>query len=363
MKILSNTVACSNDDGVFCYFGWPSVAYLPDGRLALAASGFRMRHVCPFGKGVICYSSDEGKSWTRPAPVIDTPLDDRDSGVVSFGKGRVIFTSFNNSIAAQRAWMERLGEDTPEQAASKAFTRAYIELLAARPDSERLLGSTYRISDDGGTVFGPVRLSPVTSPHGPMPTKDGGLMYIGRRFTANDSPDQGGRPYLECWRLGKDDAFEYLSSIPNIPNGEGGCYLSCEPHALELPDGRILVHIRVQGGCFTVYQSESSDGGRSFTAPRRLLEPNGGSPAHLLMHSSGALLSVYGYRNAPYGIRYMLSQDMGRTWMTDLVLTDEHATGDLGYPASVEISGGRILTVYYVNEGGASRIRQIVWEL
>ena len=120
---------------------------------------------------VICYSSDEGKSWTRPAPVIDTPLDDRDSGVVSFGKGRVIFTSFNNSIAAQRAWMERLGEDTPEQAASKAFTRAYIELLAARPDSERLLGSTYRISDDGGTVFGPVRLSPVTSPHGPMPTR------------------------------------------------------------------------------------------------------------------------------------------------------------------------------------------------
>ena len=362
MRMFSNTVVCANDDGIFNYFGWPSVTWLPDGRLALACSGFRMRHVCPFGKGVICYSSDEGKTWTRPAPVIDTPLDDRDSGA-SFGTGRVIFTSFNNSIKAQQAWMERLDEDTPERAASKAFTKAYLDLLSACPDSEKLLGSTYRISDDGGVAFGPVRLSPVTAPHGPTPMRDGNLLYIGRRFTANDSPDQGNMPYIECHRLGKDDEFEYMSSIPNIPNGEGGYYLSCEPHALELPNGTIIVHIRVQGGCFTVYQSESFDGGRSFTAPHRLLQPNGGSPAHLLMHSSGKLVSVYGYRNAPYGIRYMVSEDMGESWKTDLVLTDAHLTADLGYPASVELPGGRLLTVYYVNESGASRIRQIIWEL
>lgn len=46
---------------------------------------FRLRHVCPFGKGIICYSYDEGKTWTKPAVVIDTPLDDRDCGIVAYG--------------------------------------------------------------------------------------------------------------------------------------------------------------------------------------------------------------------------------------------------------------------------------------
>ena len=100
MKIIDKRVICSNPDSVFNYFGWPTVTRLPDGALAMAASGFRMRHICPFGKGVICYSFDEGMSWTRPAVVTDTPLDDRDSGIAAFGGNRAIFTSFNNSIAA-----------------------------------------------------------------------------------------------------------------------------------------------------------------------------------------------------------------------------------------------------------------------
>ena len=77
------------------YFGWPTVTRLPDGTLAMAASGFRLEHVCPFGKGVIAYSKDEGESWTHPAVVIDTPLDDRDCGLTCFGEGKVILTSFN----------------------------------------------------------------------------------------------------------------------------------------------------------------------------------------------------------------------------------------------------------------------------
>ncbi len=363
MKILEKRVIVSNPDSVFNYFGWPSVARLCDGNLALAASGFRMRHVCPFGKGVICYSYDEGKSWTRPAVVTDTPLDDRDSGIVSFGNGRAIFTSFNNSIDAQRNWMKKLSEDTPLSAASKAFTGAYLDYISALPESEKLLGSTYKLSEDGGYSFGKTLLSPVTSPHGPMPTPNGGLMYIGRRFSSNDSPEQGEEPYLMCCVLDENDVFRPVSYIENIPDDKGGYYLSCEPHALRLASGKIIVHIRVQRGCFTIYQSESTDGGRSFSKPRRLLAPFGGAPAHLIRHSSGAIISVYGYREAPYGIRYMLSYDEGESWTSDLVLDDSADSADLGYPASVELNDGRILTVYYQRQGGAPNIMQLVWEL
>lgn len=67
---------------------------------------FRLRHVCPFGKGIICYSYDEGKTWTKPAVVIDTPLDDRDCGIVAYGN-KVMVTSFNNTVETQRQWNER----------------------------------------------------------------------------------------------------------------------------------------------------------------------------------------------------------------------------------------------------------------
>ena len=70
----------------------------------MVASGFRMKHVCPFGKVVISYSDDEGKTWTRPTVVMDTPLDDRDAGILPFGENSVIITSFNNTVNMQRKW-------------------------------------------------------------------------------------------------------------------------------------------------------------------------------------------------------------------------------------------------------------------
>ena len=67
----------------------------------MVASGFRLRHLCPFGKAVIAYSEDAGETYTQPAPVIDTVLDDRDSGIVPFGEKQVIVTSFNNTVEDQ----------------------------------------------------------------------------------------------------------------------------------------------------------------------------------------------------------------------------------------------------------------------
>jgi len=365
MKVLEKKIICENPDSPFNYFGWPSITRLPDGVLAMACSGFRMRHVCPFGKAVISYSKDEGKSWTRPAPVIDTFLDDRDSGVVSFGKGRVMFTSFNNTFKQQRIWAKGLPEDTELDRAKERLTQAYLDIVDASGKESEYLGSTYKISEDGGYTFGKLHISPVTAPHGPMPTLDGGLLYIGRRFSDNDSFDEGQKPYIECHRLNDKDEFEYVGAIENIPNGKGQFYNSCEPHAFQLPDGKIIVHIRVQNDCFTVYQSESTDGGKTFSAPHILLERFGGSPAHLMRHSSGTLVSTYGYRNAPFGIRYMTSNDCGESWQTDLVLDDTAPSGDLGYPATVELNDGTLYTVYYEKDEvtQASVIKAIHWSL
>ena len=89
----------------------------------------------------------------------------------------------------------------------------------------------------------------------------------------------------------------------------------------------------------------SADGGRTWSVWRCL--NISGSPPHLLKHSSGALVCVFGRREAPFGERAIVSYDNGETWADEYVLDDRANDGDLGYPASVELDDGSILTVYY----------------
>jgi hypothetical protein len=360
-------VICANEDSPFLYFGWPSITRLPDGTLAMAASGLRLEHVCPFGKGIVSYSRDEGETWTAPAVVMDTPLDDRDCGLTCFGKGRVMLTSFNNTTAFQRR--VNAGRHRSESEAERAKANlidAYLHYVDVLGMQARYIGSTYRISEDGGYGFGPIGKSPVTAPHGPCRLLDGSLLYVGRRFSQDDSFDDGAQPYIQCWRLNEADTWVYGASIENVADSHGGL-LSCEPHAIQLPDGKILVHIRVQRSgahpVFTIYQSESTDGGQTFTKPHPILGERGGAPAHLLLHSSGVLISAYGYREAPYGVRLMFSRDGGEQWDTDYVLDAQGISGDLGYPATVERTDGSLLSVYYENVGGRSQIMQKIWRM
>jgi sialidase-1 len=358
MKIVdSPKVICSNEDSIFGYFAWPTVCLLPGGCLAVVCSGFRLKHVCPFGKAVVSYSRDEGKSWTRPAPVIDTPLDDRDAGICAFGN-RVILTSFNNTVDFQR----RIFMNTVTEKGSSTETElieAYLKNISTEAE-KKYLGSTYKISEDGGYNFGGLKKSPVTSPHGPCFTPDKRLIWVGRRFSDNSGVTQ-----IQCCVLDADDNFIIISEIPDVSDDFGGLSMH-EPHAICLPDGTIVVAIRVQRNgehrVFSTYVSRSDDGGISFNMPVRVLSVLGGSPPHLLLHSSGVIVMTYGHREKPYGIRAALSRDNGESWETDIVLTDDATNIDLGYPASVELGDGKILTVYYENTGRAV-INQLVWEM
>jgi hypothetical protein len=158
--------------------------------------------------------------------------------------------------------------------------------------------------------------------------------------------------------------MKYLSEIEEAHSGEDDikCY-NDEPHAIILPNGKIIAHFRMEG-IFTIYQSESDDGGKTFSKPHQIgLEH--GSPPHLTLHSGGVLISSYGYRREPFGQRVMFSKDDGKTWDKDYILRDDGNDGDLGYPATVELKNGSLLTVYYQAEQGRSNcvIMQSIWEL
>lgn len=321
------------------YFGWPSVARLKNGRIAVAASGNRLEHVCPFGQAVMSLSEDEAETFSPPAPVINTPLDDRDAGLCAFGESGLILTSFNNEIAFQRNYHK----DDPS-------VQGYLDALTEAQE-KKYLGSTFRVSRDNGVTFGEIHKSPVTSPHGPCELKDGRLLWVGRTFRPGygHTPDFDG---IEAHFLLPDGSTEYAGTIENI-----GLYgvkpLLCEPHAVVLDNGNILCHIRAEHygepHIFTTLQSVSKDNGKTWSVPRPLLSVKGGAPAHLLKMPGGDLISVYGYREEPYGIRVMLSRDNGETWDTDNELVRNGVDDDLGYPATVLLNDGGLFTVFYAH--------------
>ena len=86
---------CSLANDFFGYFGWPTVRRMPDGTVIAAASGYRNRHCCPHGRSTLSYSHDEGKSRAPPRVVWDSPLDDRDTGIVPLGDERLLMSWFS----------------------------------------------------------------------------------------------------------------------------------------------------------------------------------------------------------------------------------------------------------------------------
>ena len=342
-------VICAFEGDFFGYFGWPSVARGGDGTLYVVASGLRSAHICPFGRTVLCVSRDEGRTWESPRVVNDTPLDDRDAGVLALGGSRLLAAWFTSDTREYRDEEFVAGLDP----AARPHWEQGMRRLSPQA-VERWLGSWVRLSEDGGETWGESIRAPVTAPHGPVRLRGGDLFYLGKERSSGLSglaPNgaaafrsaDGGR----TWRP--------AGTVPMIEATGPGNYH--EPHAAELPSGRLLGMIRVQSAgpdgdvaragliSFSIAQTESDDGGATWSTPHTL--GFHGSPPHLLRHSSGALILSYGYRLSPYGQRVAISRDEGATWGHDFVLRDDGPSADLGYPASVELAGGDVLTVYY----------------
>ena len=335
----------SNPSSKHGYFAWPTVSRLQDGKIAVGASGFRIEHVCPFGKTVISYSYDNGETYTLPAPVIDTPLDDRDAGICTFGESGVIVTSFNNSADMQRGYNQ-----------DNEYVQSYINTITA-DDEKNYLGSTFRISRDCGITFGEIHRSPVTSPHGPTQLKDGTVLWAGNNFADCNSG-------IEVVKLNTDDGTTEL--VGKITYRDKNLFIN-EPHLIEMPDGKLICHIRAENDTtFTVLQSVSYDQGKTWTEPEMLLDETGGAPPHLILLNSGVLISTYGRRKMPYGIMAMVSFDGGETWEKNLRIYENHASDDIGYPSTIELDDGTLLTVFYarrISEEFPSEVMQQKWKL
>ena len=333
------------------YAGWPTVARRANGELWVTWSGGRDSHICPMGQVRAMTSKDDGATWTFPRVLFDGPIDDRDGGVMETAKGTLLVTTFTSLAYEERGL---LAKQTPERQVRR---KAAQDRLTAE-ERKAQLGEWVLRSTDGGKTWSPPIPTIVNSPHGPTQLKDGRLLYVGKKLWKDDG------------RIGvaesKDDglSWTWLSDIPTRQGDvvKGGYH---ELFAIETDDGRIITQIRNHNkpDVGSTLQCESSDGGKTWTVPKSI--GVWGLPSHLLKLKDGRFVMTYGYRRKPFGNQARVSTDQGRTWGEPLTISADGEAGDLGYPSTVELADGTLLTVWYEFQkaSGKAVLRQAKWNV
>lgn len=330
-------------NSLFSYQGWPTVAQDEKGTLYAVASGFRVRHVDGFGKTVMYISRNQGKTWTPPIVINDSYIDDRDAGILYLGEGKLLVSWFTRSpeVYNKPKYHEMIAIAPP---AGQKIIYAMAEAATMLPEENRQIGSYVMLSRDHGVTWEePVRL-PVTAPHGPTLCKDGSLIYLG---TEHLRPEERTGPTQNKLFRSRDEGktWQEVSTVKNphwLQPGE----VFCEPHVIELSDGRLLGAVRVEGRKpFTIATAFSEDKGETWS--EFVCTDVSGAPPHFLQHSSGAVICTFGRREPPYGEYAMISHDLGKTWTEEYVIDDNTDSRDLGYGSTVELPDGSLLTVYY----------------
>lgn len=141
----------------------------------------------------------------------------------------------------------------------------------------------------------------------------------------------GGRTWKETQEIARDKEVDFF-----------------EPTIVQLSSGRLICHLRTDlDGGYYLYQVVSDDQGRTWSPPKQT--PMWGYPAHLVELLDRRVLSVYGHRREPFGIRACTSNDEGESWEieSELILRDDLRNRNLGYPTAIVQEDGTVFTAYW----------------
>ena len=318
------------------YCAWPSITRTLGGDLVVMFTKTE-EHLGPDGAILLSRSIDNGKTWLRPVVVLDSPIDDRESGITTLRDGRIVghfWSTFHTRESYESLAPSSYGRDLLDKWIATVGQQQYR-------DGKRNSGASTAVSSDGGRTWSKLTRGH-DSVHGGIELSTGNLLLASYR----ESPDS-------IIVHTADSTFGPWSQLATIASPHPESLSFGEPHMLQLKTGRVIMMIRATSHPYNdrdprcvLWESYSDDNGKTWVTP--FATSLWGFPPHLALLADGRVLCTYGYRRPPYGERACLSRD-GVSWslQDEVVLRDDAPNGDLGYPASIELERGVILTVYY----------------
>jgi hypothetical protein len=304
---------------------FPVAQRLPDGRIAAVLRGGGP-HLSINGRLDMIFSSDEGVTWTKPITVVDSPLDDRNPALGVAKDGALVVGFWRTGTYDEQ------GKYNPKLEGKERSTWVTRSTDGGRTWSEP---SAIDVSDIGlGSPYGRM----VTMPDGAM------LMAIyGYDVLPPGGKRVGDRNHSYIYRS-TDDGRTW-SRFSEIDDGK--LQLN-ETALLRLPDGRIKAAARSRAGA--VWVSDSTDDGKSWSAARQLTPANV-HPADLCLLGDGRVLMTVGNRVGPFGVLGLMSDAHGDfDWAQRFTIVADAASRDCGYPSSIALKDGKLLTLYYATK-------------
>lgn len=299
---------------------WPNLTLLPNGTILLA--GFNKPSHGQVEGDVACWiSTDEGGSWG-----FQGTLTQHDSKTVRMNQA-VGLTKEGNLIALVSGWADGQQPGAPKRSVLR----------------DKILGSWVCRSQDKGKNWVVTKDDFSTDSNGRV------LIPFGDIILADDGSLRTAMYSTSYWNKPGPWAAFFVVSEDNGKTWRIKSEIAAkinETALLYLGEDQWLAAAR--GPAILLYRS--GDDGKTWefqgaaTAKNQL-------PGHLLRLKDGRIVLTYGDRRKNhFGIGAIVSDDEGKTWGPPLVLTSMPSK-DGGYPASVQLLDGRILTVYYSKKG------------
>lgn len=287
---------------------FPVLIKMADGTLGAVIRG-GAPHIGRGGRLDFIRSSDGGRTWSDPVVAVDSEWDDRNPALGQMPDGTLVL--------------------------------AYGEAQSYRPDGTFDLEAGPYLpclvtSNDGGRTWSPKRefWAPFTSP------SPYGKITVCRNGTALMVIYQ--MPSNAVGILRSTDNGRTWGDYSPLPGHD-------ETQVIELPDGRLMAFTRMEGSSgHGLLLSESSDEGRTWGNTWELMKAQQW-PFDATVLQSGHLLLSYGSRLDHFGAGVVLSRDGGKTWdeARATFLGWDSLNTDTGYPSTVQLDDGTIVTMYY----------------
>ena len=300
---------------------FPVAIRLQDGRIAAVLRG-GAPHIGIKGRLDVVFSADEGKTWSKPTVVIDSDLDDRNPAFGQAKDGTLVVGYWHcANYDAQGNYQSDL------QALGKSLTKVVR-------------------STDGGKTWGKPTDIDVSdlgygSPYGKIVTMPDGAMLM---------PVYGTGVRDAAGKLPPGD-FSYL--YRSTDNGQTWSRFSTvgatrfnETGVVRLDSGELLAAMRTVEPVQDVWITRSKDGGKTWDEPRQVTQKLV-HPADLVQLPDGRVLLVAGDRRSPFGVVGVIGNAEKLDWADAFTLYDGATNLDCGYPSSVVLKDGRVVTLYY----------------